>query len=303
MSGVIYADVLFVLNVYITYALLMLTALFLGLVPKRPRLFLAGIIGGLGSLFILVPEISNAFLGFLRVVLCLVFSVVAFSYKGIRQLLRQSVTFLAVNFLFAGLMFAIWYFVTPSAVYYNSGIIYFDIDTLSLVLITAVCYFAIKAFGFVTKLRSPKNVLYDVVIGISGDEIALRGFLDTGNNLKDPFTSADVIVVSRQALEKYFPWDVAISEIISHSPLKIRYRPCGTVAGSKLLPVFRADKVRIRGVSVDFIVDNVVIAVSDENIRNGEFQALLPEGIFQNNYSDRGEDYEKAERFFTQNNI
>ena len=134
MTGVIYADVLFVLNVYITYALLMLTALFLGIAPERMRLFLASTIGGASSLFILIPEISTAFLSVLRVVLCLVFSVVAFGYNGVRQLIRQSAVFLAVNFLFAGLMFAVWYFVTPSAVYYNTGIVYFDIDTLSLVL-------------------------------------------------------------------------------------------------------------------------------------------------------------------------
>ena len=303
MSGVIYADVLFVLNVYITYALLMLTALFLGITPRRLRLLSASVIGGLGSLFILVPGINAFFLGFLRVVLCLVFSIIAFSYKGIRQLLRQSVTFLAVNFLFAGIMFALWYFVAPSAVYYNSGIVYFDIDTLSLVLITAVCYFAVKLFGFVTKLKSPKNMLYELSVYIMGDVITLRGFLDTGNNLKDPFTASDVIIVSRSALENYFPFDKTISDIISQSPLKIRFLPCGTVAGNKLLPVFKADKVRIRGVSADFTVHSVMVAVCDENIKNGEFQALLPESIFQNNNSDKGEDYEEAKRFFAENNI
>ncbi len=303
MSGVIYADVLFVLNVYITYALLLLTALFLGIAPKRMRLFLAGVIGGSSSLFVLLPEINTAFLGALRVVLCLVFSAVAFRYNGIRQLLRQSVTFLAVNFLFAGLMFAVWYFVTPSAVYYNTGIVYFDIDTLSLILITAVCYFVIKAFGFFMKLRSPKNMLYDVFVSVGEDEYKLKGFLDTGNSLKDPFTSADVIVVSRTAVEKYFPRDMTISDIIAHSPLKIRYLPCATVAGNKLLPIFRADKVRIKGISADFTVDGVMVAVCDENIKNGEFQALLPESIFQNNYSDKGEDYEKNKRIFTQNSI
>ena len=303
MSGVIYADVLFVLNVYITYALLMLTSLFLGVIPKRLRLLSAGIIGGISSLIILIPNVDTVFLGLLRVVLCLVFSVTAFSYKGIRQLLRQSVTFLAVNFLFAGLMFAIWYFVTPSAVYYNSGIIYFDIDTLSLVLITAVCYFAIKFFGFITRLKAPKNSLYDVFLRIGDDEFQLKGFLDTGNSLKDPFTSADVIVVSRSALGEYFPTDKTLSEIIETSQLKIRYLPCATIVGSKLLPAFKAHNVRIKGISADFTVDNVMIGVCDENIRNGEFQALLPESIFQNNYSDKGEDYEKNKRFFTQSGI
>ena len=297
MSGVIYADVLFILNVYITYALLMLTAVFLGISPKRVRILLASIIGGLSSFLILVEGLNAIVSGAIRLILCIIFCLVSFSFKGTRQCLRQVVTFLGVNFLFAGLMFAIWYFVSPTAVYYNTGVVYFDIDMLSLVTVTAVCYFAVKFFGAVSKLRQPKNVLYDVTLFILGDEFQLRGFLDTGNNLKDPFTSADVIVVSRSALDKYFPKDKSISEIIEQSPLKIRYLPCSTVSGNKLLPVFKASEVRIRGVSADFIIEGVMVAVSDENIRNGDFQALLPMGIFQNNYSDRGADYEETKRF------
>ena len=296
MSGVIYADVLFILNVYITYALLMLTAMFLGISPKRLRLLLASIIGGISSFIILVDGINAIVSGTLRLILCLIFCFISFSFKGTRQCFRQVITFLGVNFLFAGLMFAIWYFVSPTAVYYNTGVVYFDIDMLSLVTVTAVCYFAVKIFAAISQLRHPKNVLYDVTVCILGDEFGLRGFLDTGNSLKDPFTSADVIVVSRSALEKYFPKDKSISEIIGESPLKIRYLPCSTVSGKKLLPVFKADKVKIKGISAAFTIEGVMVAVSDENIKNGEFQALLPMGIFQNNYSDKGEDYEETQR-------
>lgn len=303
MTGVIYADVLFILNVYITYALLMLSALFLGLTPKRLRLLLAGVLGGISSFLIFIPETSGVILGVVRLVVCLGLSVIAFRYKGIKQLIRQSLVFLCMNFLFAGMMFAVWYFVSPSAVYYNSGIVYFDIDALSLVIITAICYFLLKIFGIFTRLKTPKNSLYDVTFNIMDDEIHIKGFLDTGNNLKDPFTSADVIVVSRNALEKYFPPGRSDSEIIGKSGLKIRFLPCRTVSGSKLLPVFKAEKVRIRGISTDFILEGVMIAVCYEKIKNGEFQALLPEGIFQNNYSDKGEDYEEAKRFITENSI
>lgn len=303
MSGVIYADVLFILNVYITYALLMLTAMFLGISPKRLRLLLASIIGGVSSFIILIDGINAVVSGAFRLILCFIFCFVSFSFRGTRQCLRQVATFLGVNFLFAGLMFAIWYFVSPSAVYYNTGVVYFDIDILSLVTVTAVCYFAVKLFGAMSHLRQPKNVLYEVTLFIFGDELSLRGFLDTGNSLKDPFTSADVIVVSRSAVGKYFPFDKSISDIIGESPLKIRYLPCNTVSGKKLLPVFKADKVKIKGVSADFTVEGVMVAVSDENIKNGDFQALLPMGIFQNNYSDKGEDYEEAERFIDKTRI
>ena len=303
MSGVIYADILFILNVYITYALLMLTAMFLGVTPVRLRLLVASIIGGISSFIIFIPEINDALLGVIRLALCIIFCFVGFSCKSVRQSIRQIAVFLGVNFLFAGLMFAIWYFVSPTAVYYNTGVIYFDIDALSLVVITAVCYFAVKVLGAVSHLRTPHNILYDVTVYICDDEFNIRGFLDTGNSLKDPFTSVDVIVVSRSALQKYFPVGEHISEIMANTPLKMRFLPCNTVSGSKLLPVFKADKVKIKGISTEFVVEGAMIAVSDENIKNGDFQALLPMGIFQNNYSDKGEDYEENKRLFDKTRI
>ncbi len=303
MTGIIYADVLFILNTYITYAILMLTAIFLHISPSRLRVLLSAVLGGVGSLIILFPWADDGVLGFLRLVLCLILPVVAFSYSGIKTLVKQVFVFLSVNFLFAGIMFALWYFVSPTAVYYNTGIVYFDIDALTLVVLTAVCYFAVRIFRGIIDLKAPKNTLYDVYLTIGGDEFYLRGFLDTGNNLQDPFTGSDVIIVSRSAIEKYFPIVEDMSIIVESSPLKIRYLPCITVSGSKLLPVFKCDKVRIKGVSSDFCQRGVIIGVSDEKIKNGDFQALLPVGIFHNNYSDKGEDYEETERFFAETDI
>ena len=156
MTGVIYADVLFILNTYITYAILMLTALLLHLSPSRLRVFLSSVLGGVCSLSLLLPIANEGFLGVLRLVLCLVLPIVAFSFGSIRQAFRKIAVFLTVNFIFAGLMFAIWYFVSPTAVYYNTGIVYFDIDAPSLVIITAVCYFAVRIFNWVSDFRTPK---------------------------------------------------------------------------------------------------------------------------------------------------
>ena len=87
------------------------------------------------------------------------------------------------------------------------------------------------------------------------------------------------------------------------SPIKLRYLPCTTVNGSKLMTVFTCSQVRIKGLSHDFTIRGVTVALSEEKIKNGDFQALLPAGIFQNNYSDKGEDYEEAKRFFAKRNI
>ena len=69
------------------------------------------------------------------------------------------------------------------------------------------------------------------------------------------------------------------------------------------MPIFKCDKVRIKGVETDFIQRGAVIGVTDETIKNGDFQALLPPGIFSNNYSDKGEDYEETKRLFAETDI
>lgn len=303
MTGVIYADVLFILNTYITYAILILTALLLHLSPSRLRILLAGIIGGAGSLVIIFPWANDVILGLLRAVLCAVLPLVAFSCGGIKQLFRKIAVFMSVNFIFAGLMLAIWYFISPPAVYYNTGIVYFDIDALSLVIITAVCYFAVRVFNWVSDFKTPKNTLYDVYLEILGEEIYLRGFLDTGNSLRDPFTGSDVIIVSRKSLNKLFPEGKDMTAIVGASPVKVRYLPCTTVGGSKLMTAFTCPKVRIKGLSCDFSVRGVTVALSEEKIKNGDFQALLPPGIFSNNYSDKGEDYEETQKLFAKRDI
>ena len=303
MTGIIYADVLFILNTYITYAILLLTALILHLSPSRLRILLSSIIGGVGSLIIIFPWANDVMLGLLRAVLCAVLPFIAFSYGGIKQAFRKIAVFLSVNFLFAGLMLAIWYFINPSAVYYNTGIVYFDIDALSLVIITAVCYFAVRVFNWVSDFKTPKNTLYDVCFDILGEEIYLKGFLDTGNSLRDPFTGSDVIIVSRKALNKLFPEGKDMMALTESSPVKVRYLPCTTVSSKKLMAAFTCSKVRIKGLSCDFTVGGVTVALSEEKIKNGDFQALLPPGIFSNNYSDKGEDYEETQKLFAKRDI
>ena len=303
MTRVIYADVLFILNTYITYAILLLTAVFMRIPVKRTRLFLAGVLGGITSLAILLPVTDEGILGAIRLVLCALLPLVSFAFNGVKNLLRQSAVFLSVNFLFAGIMLGLWYFVSPTAVYYNTGIVYFDIDAMSLVVMTAVCYFAVRIFRGIIDLKVPKNTLYDVYVTILGEEFYLKGFLDTGNNLRDPFTGSDVIIVSRSALEKLFPKGEDMSEIIAKSPMKMRYLPCVTVSGSTLLPVFRCEKVRVKGISGELNLGSVILGVTDKKIKNGDFQALLPAGIFQNNTIDRRENNEETKRFFHQADI
>ena len=59
MTEVIYADVLVVLNLYVTYALLSLTGIICRKKRNTLRVFLSSLVAGFYSLFILLPDMAE----------------------------------------------------------------------------------------------------------------------------------------------------------------------------------------------------------------------------------------------------
>lgn len=288
---VIYADVLFVINLYITYGLLLLTGIITKSSSKRLRLLLSSCFSGFYSLIILVPDISDTVVAVTRIPACLIIVLLAFSFSNKKHFLRLVVGFLAVNFVFAGLMFAMWYFFYPRGMYYNNGVVYFDIDTVSLIVLTAVCYAALKAGEYLLRLKAPSNTIYDLKIYVLGKVYSCRSFLDTGNGLKDHFTGYPVIIVNEASFKEILPEDVFDESKLSESRLKFRFIVCSGISGTGLLPSFTPEKVTISSFKESFETSDIVIAVTKTKIKNGNFDAVLPSDIFINQTSERGEKY------------
>lgn len=297
LTQVIYADVLFILNTYITYILMLLTAMLCGVNIKRLRLTLTAFIGGLYSFIILIPHISDSLIAISRVPAALLFIFISFRNVSLRVFVRLFSAFFLVNFIFAGAMLALWYFVHPGNMYLSSFIIYFDIEPLTLIILTAVCYFIIKAVTCLIKIRQPKNTIFDMTLHINNKQTVMKAFFDTGNNLIDPFTGKQVIIVSRSALSFFFPEGTDIYAQAQSLGLNVRFLPFDSLGGSSLLHCFRAERVQIKGLSVNVTLKEPLIALTDKKIKGGAFSALLPSGIFDNITSETGEDYDEIKRF------
>lgn len=288
---IIYADILFVLNVYITYGLLLLTS-FVSKTPfKRLRLLSASLLSGLYSLIILIPELSSTALSLSRVPVSLLFIFVGFSAMNRRHFLRLTVSFFGVNFGFAGLMFVLWYFFAPDSMYYNNGIVYFDIDALTLVVLTAVCWVLLKFIYKFLSLRVPHNTVYDLHINYKDKIFQCRSLLDTGNSLTDPFTSYPVIIVNKDVFGDVF------SEKLDEKTIgenKLRFVVCSTLGGDGLLPCFTPSSVKISALDGSFETDRVVVALTDKRLRKGDFDAILPPDLFAYYKCERGDSHEKS---------
>lgn len=81
MRSVVYIDVLFVLNMFVNYFILVTVAKIMRITPSRWRLLCGALLGGLYSLFIFIPDVNV----FLSLVAKLAFSVsiVFAAYKNI----------------------------------------------------------------------------------------------------------------------------------------------------------------------------------------------------------------------------
>lgn len=275
LSGIIYADVLFIINTYITYILLFATAFLSKENANRIRLVLSSLLGGAYAFVILLDSISTFLSLLLRLFAACVFILVAFKIRSLRRFIKLYSLFFLSNFVFAGFIMAVWYTLTPGRMYYGAGVLYLDISTLTLVVLSGISYFVIKGIGSFIELKTPKSRVFHTVLTIGGKSIQLKAFLDTGNALKDPFTGEEVLIASEESIKDIY-------SLKNSEKLKLRYIPCSTVSGDCLMPVFRADKIEIKGADSKFFKSNVLIGVTKSKIKNGDYDLLLCDEIIQN---------------------
>lgn len=269
---VIYADVLIILNTYINFILLRLTGYFIGADISRLRLFSGALFGGLYSLVILVDGMPDWLSLIFKISVSVLIVLISFRQYNFLSFVKSFLTFFSVSFVFAGLMLAIWIFVSPDTMMYNNGTVYFGFDTMTLLVITMVCYVVLRLIYFFIERRTDKGSLFYVEIYVPGETVKCRALSDSGNSLRDCFTALPVILVSEEKVKGL----LNCKDEETKKALKVRYIPFSTIGGNGVIPVFRPEKVRIYGVGCDFETKDVLIGQSVTKIRNGEFEALLP---------------------------
>ena len=282
---VIYADVLVVINIYITYALLALTSAISRVSAGRGRTLLASVLSGLYSLIIIVPDITDGIIGITKLIFSLVLLRTAFGKLSRKQNIRVYLIFFGVNFAFAGIMLALWLFAAPEGMYYNSSVVYFDIDTVTLLILTVVCYAVLSLIHRFISSRTPADTVYECRITAAGRSYPCRCFLDTGNSLKDCYTGSSTVIVSRDIFKE------VLGENPFESELKIRLLPHSTVSHEGTLYAFTCEKIEIRGLTKSGAAKNITVALTDEKIRGGHFDGILPWDIFESTTDEREKTY------------
>ena len=279
MTTVVYADILFILNAYITDLLLLLCGRLCREQSARGRRAVSSLLGGGAAFLIFVPNLPRSVLVLSRLPVAAVLVLAAWGFVGRGRFLRLFAGFFLVSFVFAGLMGALWHTLHPKRMLYYGAIVYFGIDTRALVVLTAVCYALLWGAQRLMERRRDSASVYELTVALGERTIRCRAFLDTGNDLREPFSGDPVILLHQSyAGQLGVP---AVPDAGQAAALTWRMIPCRTMNADGTLFGFRPAKVRVRSAAGIRETDRVFVAVTAHTIKNNEFGALLHPALLQ----------------------
>lgn len=265
MKQTIYVDVLICVNLFVNYFLLLATSRFLKIKLKRRRILIASLLGAFYSLYILVPRIPTVLSFLIKIAMSITMILCAFGFSSLKTITKETFCFYSMNFVFCGIMFAFWYFISPQNIAIKNGITYINISPILLVVTTLFAYITNLIIQRLTGRDLPENLFCDVLIEQNGNIEKVTAKIDTGNDLKEPFSQLPVLVVEKKYIEKVIPSKSEKS--------KFRVIPFHTVSGEGLLSAFKPDKAIVFNKKNHFEKE-LYVAICEQGILPKEFSAL-----------------------------
>jgi stage II sporulation protein GA (sporulation sigma-E factor processing peptidase) len=290
LERVVYADVLVSINLFVSYFILLAVSRFLNIEVKRLNLILASLLGGVYSLTIFLPPMSMFFSLLIKLITPATMLLVVFGFRDIKFFLKAITTFHMINFIFLGATFLLWNFVSPPGLFMKNDVVYINISPIFLAISTFVSYIIFTLMNKVTGRKVPEKIFLKVAIGIGGKEIEIRAKIDTGNTLREPFSSLPVMVVEYGHIQNIIPGE--IKSFIDNSSISSKYSegtsvnsntncrivPFKAISGEGILPAFKPDKFYLIN-SEKPIFKEVYIAVCKKGVLPREFEALVGEEL------------------------
>lgn len=260
----------------------MTTKKFLSLSWKTKRAIIAEILSGIYSLYILLPEI-NFFIS-LIIKLFMAASIIfcIFGFKSIRFFIKTSLCFFFVNFVFSGVMLALWLTFKPPGMEISNGVVYFNISPLVLVFSTIISYFIIEIINRILSTNNTRDSFCTIKIDFGEKTEKLKAKIDTGNLLREPFSNLPVIIIRKSIALKIVPKNI-LDSMNTYSNLKdntytlnntlytIRMVPFSTVLGEGALPAFKPKKI----ITSSEIFKEAYVAICPDNTLSEEIGALI----------------------------
>ena len=247
----VYLDFVVLLNFFFDFLLLYGTKRILKETISLKRLLLGSLVAS-SSILLLFFSLNSLTLFLFKVGISILIILVTF---GKKNFLRNIGYFYLLSIILGGTL----YLFDGSISYQNQGVLFVN-HGLALNFFVMLIVTPIIIYTYIKENIQYKNVysnMYEVEISIGRKTYKLKGMLDTGNQLKDPYKKRSVILVSS-------------SISIQKSPFI--YVPYKALNTNGAIPCFRPDRVVIENKEFS----NCLIGLSKEEFMLHGADCILP---------------------------
>jgi len=262
---VVYADVLFAVNLGINYLILLLTANCCMVYVSRWRILCGAACGALFAVLFYFPKLPVIAAAGVKLLLCFLITAAVFGKVAQDHYFRLAATFAAISFALAGGVTAIAYFTGGNGVSVSNGILYLDISLQFLAAAVLIVYLILRLVFRSGRLNIKRSTA-EVCLQNSGKSLLLQAFLDSGNLLREPISGKWVILVSNREAIKLFDGETKqivqqltrenVLECFRHlalrQPGKFRIAPYRDAAsGSGMILIVKVDSITVNKEKTD----------------------------------------------------
>lgn len=229
MKPTVYIDTLFLINFLMDTITLKASALLLKRDIHILRLAAAAAFSALYSSLIFFPVLTLLYSFFGKAIFLFLTIMIAFPEKKALPIIKNTLTFYAVNAVFGGIIFALIFatdFGTTLGAVVSNGEIYLETDFLFTALSTAISYAVIFVCGKHCKKRSDlDNLIHKISITFGEKNITVNALADTGCSLCSVSGSLPAVIIGdKYAKELNIP-DFSKEENHNGEEYQKRYRP------------------------------------------------------------------------------
>ena len=246
----VYVDLVFFLNLFFDFLLLLTVNNTLKRNTSLKRIFLGALVGSI-TIFTLFLSISSILLFVFKVVLSIVMCTITFGIKDKKYVIQNLSYFYMTSTVLGGFL----YFLNLTFAESHYGLV-FSYESISVNYLFLVIFSPVMLYIYVKQRKSVVcyGQYYRVVIHfLNGGSIEVNSYLDTGNKLIDPVTKKKIVIVN----EKKIPKNVR---------KQIIYVPYNTLNYHGLMKCFKIDSLEINGK----MSKNYLVGISEgELLRDG----------------------------------
>lgn len=199
MKMKIYIDVVLFINFSFDLLILLTTSIVLKRNAKFYKLMLGAFVGSLSILFLFI-KITSFQLFLLKILISILMLLISFGYKNIKYFLKNILFLYTVSIILGGFL----YFLSITFSYKNTGLVFYfkglSINYIFLLISSPIIlYIYIKESKMFKRIH---NNIYRVKLEVENKIYELNGFMDTGNNLVDPYFYKPIILINKKIKSK-----------------------------------------------------------------------------------------------------